>query len=280
MNNTETYNNRQTPDELIADQCIFDNIMLPVFFAHDSEDARKALQEILRTLLNDPELVVEQFHAEHVLSNIGQHSIRIDVWARDRNGRQLALELQKVTDKEVYPRAAFEGATMLVHSLASGEPYSKIDKVLVIFVTQKDLEGKGEPIYLYESTCNGKSGRMTLATPTYVFVNGSYRDDKTKLGKVIADIMEPDPAKMKTKLLRARMDMLKNTTEGRKQMQTALEKYIQEQNLESNKKILFGLVKEDKLTVADAAEAVGMSPQAFERDMQAVDVIQSASSMD
>ena len=280
MDNTENCNKQQIPDNLIADQRIFDNIMLPVFFAHDAEDARQALQEILRTLLDDPELAVEQFHAEHVLSNIGYHSIRIDVWARDGNRRQLALELQKVTDEEVYPRAAFEGATMLVHSLESGQPYAKIDKVVVIFVTEKDLEDKGEPVYLYKSTQNGKPGGMTQAAPTYVFVNGSYRNDQTKLGKVIADIMEPNSAKMKTPLLRARMNTLKNTVEGRKQMQTALEKYVEEQSKRVTQRALFGLVKEGKLAIVDAAKAVGMSPQAFEQDMLAVDVMQSASTTD
>ena len=43
---------------------------------------------------------------------------------------------------------------MMVHSLSSGKPYSKLDKILVIFVTEQALEGEEEPIYLYESTRN------------------------------------------------------------------------------------------------------------------------------
>ena len=117
---------------------------------------------------------------------------------------------------------------------------------------------------------------MTQASPAHVFMNGSYRDDKTKPVKLIADIMEPDPAKIRTPLLRARMNMLKKTTEGRIQMQTALEKYVEEQRTEGIRKNLFGLVREGKLAVVDAAKAVGMSPQAFEQDMQAFEVMQRA----
>ena len=125
---------------IIRNQRILDNIMVPVFFEADSLEAKEALQELLRILLHDSHLIVERYQPEYVMSNIGHHGVRIDVWARDGQGRQLALELQKVTDEEIYPRAVFEGATMTVHSLPAGQPYSKIDKVLVIFFNQEDLE--------------------------------------------------------------------------------------------------------------------------------------------
>ncbi|MBD5558887.1 MAG: hypothetical protein HDQ87_00790 [Clostridia bacterium] len=40
---------------------------------------------------------------------------------------------------------------MVVHSLPVGTPYSVLDKTVDIFITQRDLEGKGKPIYWYQT---------------------------------------------------------------------------------------------------------------------------------
>ena len=167
----------RTADDIIQTQSIMDNRLVALFFEQGSPEAKAALEEILRTILNDPKLVVEQYHAEHVLTNVGHHSIQIDVWARDGSGRQLALELQKVTDdEELYPRAVFEGATMVVHSLPAGRPYSDLDKTVVIFITQRDLEGKDKPIYRYQTVQKDDPETIMPRASEFLFVNGKNRD--------------------------------------------------------------------------------------------------------
>ena len=154
-------------------------------------------------MLDDPKLVVEQYHAEHVLTNVGHHSVQIDVWARDGSERQLALELQKVTDdKEIYPRAVFEGATMVVHSLQSGQSYSNLDRTVVIFLTQQDLKGMGELVYRYRTVLEGNPEDVMSKATEYLFVNGKDPDRSTLLGRIIADIQEPDPDLIQTEALR------------------------------------------------------------------------------
>ena len=46
---------------IIRNQRILDNIMVPVFFEADSLEAKEALQEFLRILLNDSQLIVERY---------------------------------------------------------------------------------------------------------------------------------------------------------------------------------------------------------------------------
>lgn len=225
-------NELQTPSEIIKGQRILDNIMVPVFFEKDSPEAKAALQEMLQTLLDDPELVVEEYQAEHTLTNIGHHGVRVDVWARDGSGRQLALELQKVTDEEIYPRAVYEASTMMIHSLKRGESYKEADDVVVIFFTEKDLIGEGKPTYTYKALLTEDPSQVMPSAPVYVFANGTYRDKDTKIGRLIADVMEPDPAKMQTPALRARMNALKGTEQGREKMEAALESYVARQKAE------------------------------------------------
>ena len=113
--------NAKNPNEII------DNIMTLVYFKLESVEAKRAQQEMLRILLDDPALVVEQYRLEHVLSNIRYHGVRIDVWAQAGSGRQLAPKLKRVTDGETYLGAALEEATTVVRSLPAGQPYGRGD---------------------------------------------------------------------------------------------------------------------------------------------------------
>lgn len=134
----------------------------------------------------------------------------------------------------------------------------------MIFIADKDPEGEGEPLYRYDAMMDAKQGKLTPIAPTYIFVNGQYRNPATELGRMIADIMEADPSKMNTPILRKRMNMLKNTKAGRNSMRTALDEYIDQQvdqqvtEREENrlKQALFGLVMKGKITMTDAAETL------------------------
>ncbi|MBD5559909.1 MAG: hypothetical protein HDQ87_06070 [Clostridia bacterium] len=267
----------RTADEIMRTQSLMDDLLVALFFEQDSPEAKAALEEILRTILNDPKLVVEQYHAEHVLTNAGHHSVQIDVWARDGSGRQLALELQKVTDdEELYPRAVFEAATMVVHSLPAGQPYSDLDKTIVIFITQRDLEGKGKPVYWYRMVQEDDPAKVMPKSSECLFVNGKNPDRSTSLGRIIADIQEPDPDLIQTEALRRRMKMLKSSNEGRKKMEDLLAIDRAETAAQATLQVLYGLVGRKKLTLADAAEAADMTENAFVEAMQAYEASQKS----
>lgn len=248
---------------------MLDSMLVPVFFDSGSAEAKAALEDMLRTLLEDRRLVVESYHADHVLTDTGRDSVRVDVSARDGDDRRLALVLQPVADEEVYPRAVFEAATMIVRSLPAGHPYSDLERVVAIFVTPQDLEEQGEAAYRYQATRADNTEKIMPAAPEYIFLNGTFRDKKTKIGRIIADIMEPDPERMRTPLLRRRMNFLKNTEEGRKKLEAALEQYLQERDQRQARERLFKLVGDGKLTAVEAAAEAGMSEEDFSSAMQA-----------
>ena len=67
----------------------------------------------------------------------------------------------------------------------------------------------------------------------FLFVNGRIRDRSTALGRIIADLQEPDPDLIQTEALRRRMKMLKNSEDGRKNIGDLLEEYVNEMNAEA-----------------------------------------------
>lgn len=219
--------------DIIQEERILDNIMVPVYFEADAAGARNALQKILRVILDDPKLTVRTFHPEHVVSNVGHHGIRIDVFAEDGSGRLIALELQKDTSEPLLHRAVFEGATLGAHSLAAGEAYDKLPKIYVVYVMENDRFRRGAPVYETETLFTDGGQEMKDIAASYIFVNGAYRSIGTELGRVIHDIMERDAHKMLVPEIRDRALLLKNTEEGQRKMNAALEAYIERERAES-----------------------------------------------
>ena len=66
----------------------------------------------------------------------------------------------------------------------------------------------------------------------YLFVNGKDPDQSTLLGRIVADILEPDPDLIQTEVRRRRMKRLKNTAERRTKMEDLLARYVDERSAE------------------------------------------------
>ena len=97
----------------------------------------------------------------------------------------------------------------------------------------------------------------------YLFVNEKDPDQSTLLGRIVADILEPDPDLIQTEV-RRRMKRLKNTAERRTKMEDLLARYVDERSAEKANQEMLGLLHRimadrKKLTPADAAEEAEMS---------------------
>ena len=110
----------------------------------------------------------------------------------------------------------------------------------------------------------------------FLFVNGRIRDRSTALGRIIADIQEPDPDLIQTEALRRRMKMLKSSNERRKKMEDLLAIDRAETAAQANLRLLFRLVKDDDITLTKAAKYADMSEDAFQAAMQAYEASQKS----
>ena len=107
----------------------------------------------------------------------------------------------------------------------------------------------------------------------YLFVNGKDPDRSTLLGRIVADILEPDPDLIQTEALQRRMKMIKSSADGRKKMEDLLERYVDERSAEREIQAKLGLlyrqVKDNDISLTKAAKYADMTPEAFGEAMQA-----------
>ena len=164
---------------------LMDDFFMRLFF----RDNIPCAERMLRVILNRPDIVVESVKVQYVLTaGNASRSVRLDIWAREKNGTQIDAEIQNDSSGASPQRARYNSAMLDVNILKPGEPYSvlKTRKSIVIFITEKDVLGGGEPIYIIDRIIR-KSGKPFGDGSHIVYVNGSCQDISTELGRLMHD---------------------------------------------------------------------------------------------
>ena len=164
---------------------LMDDFFMRLFF----RDNIPCTERMLRVILNEPDLTVESVKVQYVITaGDDSRSVRLDIWALERDGTQIDAEIQNDSSGASPQRARYNSAMLDVNILKPNEHYSvlKRRKSIVIFITEKDVLGEGEPIYIIDRVIM-KSGKPFNDGSHIVYVNASYQDISTELGRLMHD---------------------------------------------------------------------------------------------
>ena len=156
-------------------------------------------------------------------------------------GAMYDLELQADPARAWPQRAAFYEGMLATKALARGAGYPDMDRVEVVFVTNGDALGLGEPLIGFE-WANAEKGKRLGANARITYVDASYNGfgEDTELGRVVHDLLCPDPDEMLIPAFAEAMREVKESMKGDEEMETytqrirreALEEGKQERDIE------------------------------------------------
>ena len=173
---------------------LMDDAFMRIFF----KDNIPCVQLMLRVILDRPDIVVQSVKVQYILT-AGEDSryVRLDIWAVDKNGTQIDAEIQNESSGASPQRARYNSAMLDVNILKPREDYSvlKQRESIVIFITEKDVLGGGEPIYFIDRVIT-KSGKAFNDGSHIVYVNASHQDLNTELGRLMHDFHCVSPTDM------------------------------------------------------------------------------------
>jgi len=197
-------------------------LMDDTFMSKCLENAPECIELILQVILGKKDLKVVKSQTEYPIKSLQGRGVRFDVFARDSEGREYDIEIQRA-DKGAEPkRARYNSALMDANALKSGEDFGKLRDTYVIFITENDVMGRGQEVYSYlriEENCGDK----LLDGTHIIYVNGATRSE-TEIGKLIHDFLCRNPEEMHFDILRKRVSQFKNSEEGRHYMCEAMER--------------------------------------------------------
>ena len=190
----------------------------------------ECIQLVLRIVMEMPELNVLEVRTQVFVENVLNRSVRLDILATDALGRKINVEVQRSDRGARRTRARYNSSMMDANLLEKGKNFDALAETYVIFITEHDVLGLGNPLYHIER-CILETGERFQDGSHIIYVNGAYRDD-SPLGRLMHDFSCTDPADMYYNILADRVRFFKESKEGVAIMCKAMEDMRREERRE------------------------------------------------
>lgn len=225
---------RWRPEDLerLKNFCLMDDDFMTKCFEGDP----KYIQFVLRIVLEMPDMEVLEVRTQVFVENLLDRSVRLDILATDSTGRAINVEIQRSDKGAGRKRARYNSSMMDANLLQKSIDFDELPETYVVFITENDVIGDGQPIYQIERYISG-SGRKFEDGTHIIYVNGEYRGE-TPIGKLMHDFFCKDPADMYYDVLADRVRFFKEGKEGTAIMCRAMEEMVKESLVEVAKKML------------------------------------------
>ena len=214
---------------------LMDDDFMTVVFDGDNE----ATEFLLRILLNRDDLRVKKVTTQKEKRNLFGRSVRLDILAEDTKGKLYNVEVQRADEGASPKRVRYNQAMLDSHALKRKENFSQLPETYIIFITENDYYGLGQPFYEIKRTV-----KLTTSESMYlpfddgcniIYVNGKYRGDDA-LGKLMHDFCTPNADEMNYSELAEKVRYHKQETEGVRTMCRIVEEYGKEREAEGLKR--------------------------------------------
>ena len=198
-----------------------------VFFEVFAKDI-PACQEILRTILEDAELIVNDIIVQSSERNLYGRSVRLDALCTLGDGSLCNIEIQRSDNDNHLKRARFNAASITVRESDTGTNFEKVRDVYIVYISEKDFLGDGLTTYHIDKVI--RENGVTVDDGLHeIFVNTSVND-----GSNIAELMQCFKQKNlnnpKFKAVTKRFKELKETEGGLTAMCKLMDDIVKEEN--------------------------------------------------
>ena len=192
------------------------------FMSKCLENAPECIELMLQIILGKKDLKVIKSQTEYPIKSLQGRGVRFDVFARDSEGKEYDIEIQRA-DKGAEPkRARYNSALMDANALKSSDDFGKLRDTYVIFITENDVIGGAKDAYSYSRREDG-TGEFLGDGTHIIYVNGATRST-SDIGKLVHDFQCSDVEEMHFDVLKKQVNQFKNSEEGRHAMCKAMER--------------------------------------------------------
>lgn len=153
------------------------------FFQKLMED-RMVCQEILRVILEDPDLAVEKVVPQNSVKNLQGRSVVLDALCKRSDGGFYNLEVQKADDDNHLKRVRYNASCITANVTEPGDKFEKVPDVCVVYISRFDMFKQSRTIYHVDSVIRETGTRVDNGLKQ-VFVNTKVND-----GSEISELME------------------------------------------------------------------------------------------
>jgi predicted transposase/invertase (TIGR01784 family) len=198
------------------------NVMDDVFFQKMAEDMEVA-EEILRIILEKPDLKVIESQVQRFLRNTGAHSVILDLLCEDEDHSFFNCEIQKADDDDHQKRVRFNRSNIDTVFVEKGIDYKELPDVYVIFISRFDPFEENRTVYHIIRVIE-ETGTVVGNGTHEIYVNTAV-DDKSDIAELMQYFKKSTGEHQKFKKLCSRVKYFKESKEGVSAMGSVVEDY-------------------------------------------------------
>lgn len=132
-------------------------------------------QEVIRTILDESHLVVEEVQSQNEIKNLQGRSVILDAHCVTRDGVHLNVEVQKSDDDDHQRRVRYNAACVTANITEPGSKFKNVPEVCVIYITKNDFLKKGKTTYHVDRVLR-ETGDVVHNGFTEIYVNAYVKD--------------------------------------------------------------------------------------------------------
>ena len=232
-----------------------DDFMTIVF-----QENKEAVQLLLNILLERRDIEVVEVVTQKEEKNpvVGGRSIILDIFAKDSEGKNYDVEVQRQDEGADVHRARYHSSILDSRMLKEKQKFKEIHDSYVIFITENDTMGRGLPVYHVERTIQ-ELGELFHDGSHIMYVNGSYCNDEDPIGRLMHDFRSTKASDMYYSELAGQVRYFKETEGGQKKMCKAIEDMRKKERIETMFDNIRALMESMKWTAEQAMNAMKIS---------------------
>ena len=227
------------------------------FMSKCLENAPECIELMLQIILGKKDLKVVKSQTEYPIKSLQGRGVRFDVFAKDSEGKEYDIEIQRA-DKGAEPkRARYNSALMDANALKPGEDFGKLRDTYVIIIAENDVMGEGRDHYSYQRR-DDETGKRLCDGTHIIYVNGATQS-MSEIGKLMHDFRCCDAKDMYFKEMKEITHHFKETEEGVEYMCRAFEETRMEGELRGRIDTAKRLIDMGDLPLEKIAVACGLT---------------------
>ena len=177
-------------EQKLAEYRLIDDDFMSVFF-----DGQNEIMEFILKIILNKKLKVTETRTQIEINKFGKRSVRLDILAKDSNGKIYSIEIQRANKGAIAKRARFISAMLDSDLLEKGKDFSELPETYVIFFTENDVLKENLPVYNIERIIT-QTGKIFGDDSHIIYINGAYKNYDSEIGKLISDFLCRDPEKI------------------------------------------------------------------------------------
>ena len=235
-----------------------------VFFEVLAQNPR-VCEEMLRTILDDQNLIVEDVIPQSSERNIYGRSVRLDALCILGDGTRCNIEVQRSDRDDHLRRARFNASSITVHDSNPGEQFRDVVELYIVYISEFDFLKGNLPIYHVDKVIR-ENGHVIDDGLHEIFVNTAVSDG-SRVSDLMACFTRKEVNDSRFPELSAEVDRLKTTEGGVTAMCKVMENYINEAVNEAKKEttidLLVSMIKDGIITISEAAKRAQLPEEEF-----------------